>query len=104
MDASEPVGLPLRLAVVGLVAALPLTEGYEFAMPWFNTMANASEDVRIAVTGVETVTTPAGTFEAYKVELRGSQPENIVYVSTALPRKIVHIDVIGQPMHFLRRQ
>ena len=92
----------LRLSIFGLIAGLPLKEGFAVKMPWYNTLSNKLQDIELTHDGITTVETPAGTFEAHKIDLTGGTPENIIYVSTGFPQKIVRIDVVGQPMHFER--
>lgn len=100
IDLVEDNPAPLRLAVIGFVAAMPLEDGFHSSFDWFNTLANRVETVKIDVTGTRAIETPAGTFDTYVVELRGATPENIVYVSKEKPRRIVRIDVVGRPMYF----
>ncbi len=104
IDTAEEVGAPLRLAVIGMVAAFPITDTFETSLPWFNTMSNKVEMITLQTIGSETVEAPAGTFDTYKVAIKNGSPENVVYVSKSLPRKIIRIDVVGQPMHFLRNK
>jgi len=92
----------LRLSIFGLIAGLPLKEGFSVKLPWYNTLSNKLQNIELIHAGIVTVNTPAGTFDAHKIDLKGGTPENIVYVSTSLPQKIVRIDVVGQPMHFER--
>lgn len=92
----------LRLSIFGLIAGLPLEGGFSVSLPWYNTLSNAVETVTLAHTGFESVETPAGTFETHKVHIQNGTPENMVYVTTTLPQRIVRIDVLGQPMHFER--
>lgn len=100
VNVQEDKPATLRMAVFGLVAAMPLGEGFKTTLPWFNTLVNRVEDIAVIVTDTSTTTTPAGSFETYKVALRGGSPENIIYVTRATPRQIVRIDVVGHPMHF----
>lgn len=102
MHVREDTLAPLRLAVIGFMAAFPLEEGFETTLPWYNTLANRVETVIICVRDSQRVETPAGEFDTWAVDLKGGSPENIVYITKSLPRKIVRIDVVGQPMHFLR--
>lgn len=95
---------PIRLAVVGMVAAFDIDDTFETSLPWFNTLANKTETITLKTIGTETVEAPAGIFETYKVAVRGGNPENNVYVTKSLPRKIVKIDVLGRPMYFLRNK
>ncbi len=98
------IDAPLRMSVIGMVAALPLSEANEITLniPWYNTMANKTETIQINTLGREMVETPSGTYDAHKVILNGGDVENVIYVSKRLPRKIVRIDVVGQQMTFLR--
>lgn len=98
------VTAPLRLSVFGLISSLPLAPGYSVDLPWFSSMSNRTENITLKVEGEETVETPAGTFDTYKVAIRGGSPENFVYVTKSLPRKTIRIDVVGRPMHFLRTE
>ncbi len=104
VEATDGVGAPIRLAVIGMVAAFPITDDFETHLPWYNTLSGKVEDITLKTVGSATVEAPAGTFDAYKVAIKGGTPENIVYVSKSLPRKIVRIDVLGQPLHFLRNK
>ena len=102
VDLVEDNPAPLRLAIFGLLAGLPLEVGYQTEFDWFNSMANRTEPVKVNTSRIEMVETPAGSFECYVVEIRGTSPENNVYITKDLPRRIVRIDVVGQPMYFLR--
>lgn len=104
VDFSNPEHPPsaLRLSIFGLIAGLQLGDGFSLKLPWYNSLSNTIENIELVHDGITTVETPAGTFEAHKIDLKDGTPENIVYVSTSLPQKIVRIDVVGQPMHFLR--
>ena len=100
-SAEMPDGVIFRPAAFGLMPGLPLEEGAVFDFTWFSPLAGAMQDVKLEVTGIETVVTPAGEFETYAVYLTAPQA-NIVYITTSEPRRIVRIDVIGQDMRFER--
>lgn len=51
------------------IASLPLAEGYVTSFRNFDFQKQKEKLVELKVTGVESVTVPAGTFESYKVEL-----------------------------------
>jgi dipeptidyl aminopeptidase/acylaminoacyl peptidase len=73
------------------IAALPLREGYQAAIRNFDILKQRSRILILRVTGTETVTVPAGTFEAFKVELTpedGSADRRTVWVAKQ-PRKTV---------------
>lgn len=91
----------LRPAFFGLVSGLPLEDGASFSFTWFAPLGQRFADVTLAITGVETIEVPAGAFETFVGELR-AQPENVVYITTAAPHRVVRIDVPGQNMRFER--
>lgn len=104
VDFSNPEHPPsaLRLSIFGLIAGLQLGDGFSLKLPWYNSLSNTIENIELVHDGIENIETPAGTYQAHKINLKHGTPENIVYVTTSLPQKIVRIDVVGQPMHFVR--
>jgi len=52
-----------------VVASLPLEEGYDVRYRTFDLMSQTVKPMRLSVTGIEEVTVPAGTFEAFRVEV-----------------------------------
>ena len=52
-----------------VIAALPLAEGYSLSFRNFDVEKQKPQLKQLKVTGVESVTVPAGTFEAYKVDI-----------------------------------
>lgn len=69
VDSEEPVfgdGASLNLAV----GAMPLEDGYVTTVHRLDLMGGAANAARIEVTGSESVTVPAGTFEAWVVEMK----------------------------------
>lgn len=73
------------------IAALPLREGYQAAIRNFDILKQRPRILELKVTGTETVTVPAGTFEAFKVELTpqdGSADRRTLWVARE-PRKTV---------------
>ena len=66
------VGGPLFADAAGpahSIAALPLSEGYSTTFRNFDLMRQKPKLLQLQVTGSESVTVPAGTFEAYKIEI-----------------------------------
>jgi dipeptidyl aminopeptidase/acylaminoacyl peptidase len=52
-----------------VIACLPLAEGYTTSFRNFNLLKQKEELQQLKVVGLESVTVPAGTFDAYKVEV-----------------------------------
>lgn len=91
----------LRASFFGLSAGLPLEVGASYAFSWFSTLARNFAPATFSITGVETIEVPAGAFEIFVGELK-AQPENVIYITTQAPHRVVRIDVIGQDMRFER--
>lgn len=52
-----------------VIAALPLADGYSLSFRNFDVMKQKPQLKQLKVVGSESVTVPAGTFDAYKVEI-----------------------------------
>jgi hypothetical protein len=73
-DLKAPVyGSETALELV--LASLPLAPGYSTTLRTFDILSQATKVMTVNVEGVESVTVPAGTFEAYKVELKNMDGE-----------------------------
>ena len=53
--------------IVPILRRLPLNEGFQATVPLLEASTATSANVRFSVTGRETITVPAGTFDCYKV-------------------------------------
>jgi hypothetical protein len=80
-------GTALDLAVSGLA----LAPKYKTSLRYFDLLSQQVKVYVVEVTGIEDVTVPAGTFEAFKVELRpmGNEPGGgTVFVDTKTRRQV----------------
>ncbi len=100
-SAELPEGVIFRPAIFGVIPGLPLEVGAQWTFQWFSPLAASLQDVKIEVTGIETIDNAAGSFETFAVYITAPQ-SNIAYVTTEEPRRVVRIDVIGQEMVFDR--
>ena len=69
---SVDLGGPLFASAAGAkqsISCLPLAEGYSTTFRNFDPQKQTVKLMQLKVTGVEKVTVPAGTFDAYKVEI-----------------------------------
>jgi dipeptidyl aminopeptidase/acylaminoacyl peptidase len=73
------------------LTTLPLAAGYQASFRTFNLMQGAVQPYTLTVTGTETVTVPAGTFETYVVETRPADgsPGATMWVRVDEPRVVV---------------
>jgi zinc protease len=83
-----------------VIPALPLALGARFSFPVFSADADRSEPLAVAVEDSGTVTVPAGTFQAYKVSVNGGKTPLTMFVTTALPHRLISIDVGGTTLSF----
>jgi len=67
-DLGGPI-FPEAAAVPEVIACLPLAEGYSTAFRNFDVQKQKDKVMKLEVTGSEKVTVPAGSFEAFKVEI-----------------------------------
>lgn len=91
----------LRATAFLLPLVADTTEGAELAFPWYGPLGDALQEVTLTARETAVIDTPAGAFEAIRFELRGGSPENDIFVTREAPRRIVRIDVLGQPLRFL---
>jgi zinc protease len=71
----------------------------EFTFPAFSTEGGAVANVAVRVVGNTEVTVPAGTFQAYEVQLTGADGSNqTMYVRLEAPHVLLKLEVGGQPV------
>jgi zinc protease len=83
-----------------VLPALALAEGASITVNVFNASDASIKPVTFKVEGVEDVTVPAGTFSTFKVSMAGGDVPAVLYVSRETPRRVVKIEVVGQPVAF----
>jgi hypothetical protein len=82
------------------VAALPLKEGYTVTFRNFDAMKQKASLKQAKVVALEDVTVPAGTFKAWKVEIKsadGEPGEQAIWVD-ATTRRVVKVRAIVPEM------
>lgn len=80
-----------------VAAALALTPGQTVRLAVFTPSEVASKVLTFKVGAKESVTVPAGTFEAYHVDVSGARFPFVLYVSAATPHRVVKQEFVGQP-------
>jgi len=101
IDVAISDGMVMRAAVFLIAQTLPLDVGESVSFDWFASLGGNAGSVTI--TAAEAVTIEAGgaTYDTIRLELRGENPENDIFVTDNDGlRQVVRIDVLGQPMHF----
>jgi hypothetical protein len=86
---ADALDLALRVA--------ELAEGKEITVPLANLQTGSVENVTVTVVGREEITVPAGTFEAWKVEVGGAQAQTI-WLRDAFPHVPLRLAPQAQPV------
>jgi zinc protease len=100
IDTTAAPGTVDDISVNLVLPALPLAEGKTFSVPVFSANDGATKVLTVRVAGIESVTVPAGTFQAYRLELAGMQVPIVCHVSTASPRRLLRVSSAGTPLVF----
>jgi hypothetical protein len=72
-----------------VIASLPLADGYTTVFRNYDVMAQQMRTVQVKVLGSESVTVPAGTFDAYKVQVATSDAQTITQWVAKDSRRVV---------------
>ncbi|MGH7701587.1 MAG: insulinase family protein [Gemmatimonadales bacterium] len=88
-------------ALQALLPAVHWKEGAKWTLRVFSAAENRFRDLTLAVTGAETITVPAGTFETYRAELSGDGQSVAFFLGKAAPHRIVKITISGTPLEFV---
>jgi hypothetical protein len=97
VDTAPPPGTIDENAVPFVVPALPLAPGKTFTMTFFTPSENAIKVLTFKVGASESVSVPAGTFQAFRIDVTGSRVPFTMYVGTDVPRRVVKTEFVGQP-------
>ncbi|MEZ4827486.1 MAG: hypothetical protein R3C61_14575 [Bacteroidia bacterium] len=95
-----PPGTLERTSVFALARTFPLADCHNFHFLWYNTLEDDVKEVSATVSDSASVSTPAGDFSCYRVDIEGDEPALVIYISKQLPRKVVRIEILGLPWTF----
>lgn len=80
--------------------ALPLKEGLSYPITVFNALDNTLLERGLKVLGIKEITVGAGTYEVFEVLLDGADVNQIFYISTDTPRKLIKIGFDAYPITY----
>jgi predicted Zn-dependent peptidase len=89
VDVALVKGTILKNSIDILISTLPLENGKSFTFPVLDAQSGTLENITIEVTGEQDVTVPAGPYSTYKVKVKASDGEQIMYVQKATPHFLV---------------
>lgn len=82
---------------LGAILSAPLEQGAEFSVPVFSPTSGVTR-LTARVTGTETVTVPAGEFEAWVVEVTRRQQPITLHVTRDAPRMMLRQQAADRPL------
>lgn len=96
-DAEAVAGTAWSQMEDAMLSVTDLAPGKTFSIPVFNSSSGAVSPVTFTVGAVESVTVPAGTFRAYRVEVTGGSSPLVLWLRAEGPHVTVKQEVVGQP-------
>jgi hypothetical protein len=88
-------------ATLTVLPSLPWSKTANFSLPVFGSGQGMQRTVSYKVTGTQSVTVPAGTFDAYVVETTGGPVPVTLYITIAQPYRVVKLAPNGAPMEIV---
>ncbi len=88
-------------AIQALIPALPLAINTRWTFNVFASGENLVRPMSLTVADLTRLTVPAGTFEAYRVDLDGGPQQVSYYVTRQPPYRIVRLTIANTPVEFL---
>jgi zinc protease len=101
VDTTVAPGILDASMISALVPGLHWTPTAKFNVGAFDASSGTVKQLTLAVAGTESVTVPAGTFSAYRVEMTGGSAPITMYVTSAAPYRIVKMSPTGTPIEFV---
>lgn len=102
IDAVIPAGVIDDNVMVALLPAIDWRSDTDVVLPVFHSGQGSVAQVRLRVTGTETVDTPAGLYETYRIETSGDRTQLVFFVETAASHRVVRFEIVGTPMEVVR--
>jgi zinc protease len=102
VNVATPAGTYDASQIDVMLPLLRLQPQQRLTVNMFSGSRNAVTPFTISVGAAESVTVPAGTFQAYKVEVTGGQAPLTAYVTTAAPFRVLRLVPQGQPVELVR--
>ena len=101
VDAIVPKGAIDDNALQLFLPTLDLKKGAEYEVTLFASGKGTTLPMKAKVIGTESIAVPAGTFDAWDVEVSGGPMPVHMHVSTTAPHRVVRVAISGSPVEFL---
>jgi zinc protease len=97
-DAAAVAGAAWSMMDEAMLSTADLAEGKTIVIPVFNTSTGAVAPVTFTVGATESVTVPAGTFQAFRVSSVGGSSPLTLWLRADAPHILVRQELVGQPL------
>lgn len=97
-DAAMVPGGAWSMMDEAMLSTAELAEGKTIVIPVFNTSTGAVAPVTFTVGAAQSVTVPAGTFQAFRVESAGGSSPLVLWLRADAPHVVVRQELVGQPL------
>jgi zinc protease len=97
-DAAMVPGAAWSMMDEVMLSTAELAEGKTIVIPVFNTSTGAVAPVTFKVGAAESVTVPASTFQAFRVESTGGSSPLTLWLRVDAPHVLVRQELVGQPL------
>lgn len=101
VDTAVSPGIVDDNAVQALLPYLKWGLNTEWRFDVFASGENRIRPMTLTSADIVEVTVPAGRFEAYRADLRGTAQVVSFYVTTATPHRVIRVSLSGSPIEFL---
>ena len=102
VDAAVPAGVVDDNVLTALLPAIDWSATTDVVVPVFHSGRNRLGELRLRVTGAQTVEVPAGSFETFRVEGSGDDVPLVFFVESTAPHRLVRIEITGSPVEVVR--
>lgn len=97
-DAEAIAGVAWSQMEEAMLSTADLAEGKTIVVPVFNTSTGAVAPVTFTVGATESVTVPAGTFQAHRVQVQGGSAPMVLWLRADAPHVVLKQELVGQPI------
>ncbi len=102
VDAAVPVGVIADGAEAVMIPTIDFSDALTMNFQTFDGKSGKVKSYALKVVGKESITVPAGTFDAWKTEINGDGEIVQIWVSTAEPRKLLQLRLEAQQVEMKR--
>lgn len=102
VDAALAAGTIDDNVLAALLPAIDWTAETDVLVPVFHSGRNTAAEMRLRVTGTQTVETASGSYDTFRVESSGDEVALVFFIEAAAPHRVMRIEFPGAPIAVVR--